>query len=122
MSAKKKRTKSTPALAAKKKPPTKTADTAAAEAKRAPAATAAPVAKKPSALDAAALVLRESGRPLSCPELIQQMAATGIWSSPKGKTPAATLYAALMREVQRKGDAARFVKTGPGRFAYRGTP
>ena len=80
------------------------------------------MAKKPSALDAAALVLRESGRPLSCPELIQQMAATGIWSSPKGKTPAATLYAALMREVQRKGDAARFVKTGPGRFAYRGTP
>jgi hypothetical protein len=59
---------------------------------------------------------------MNCPELIAQMAAKGYWSSPKGKTPSATLYAALQREVQRKGDAARFVKTGPGRFAYRGTP
>jgi hypothetical protein len=65
------------------------------------------------------LVLRESGQPLSCPELIAQMAAKGYWSSPKGKTPSSTLYAALMREVQLKGAASRFVKTGPGRFAYR---
>jgi hypothetical protein len=50
------------------------------------------------------------------------MAAKGYWSSPHGQTPSATLYAALLREVQRKGAAARFVKTGPGRFAYRGTP
>ena len=30
-----------------------------------------------------------------------------------------TLYAAMMREVQQKGKESRFVKTGPGRFAYR---
>ena len=47
------------------------------------------------------------------------MAAKGYWTSPKGKTPSSTLYAALMREVQQKGKASRFVKTGPGRFAYR---
>jgi hypothetical protein len=118
MSAKKKRAKPTPDRAAKKQP----SAPALAETKRAPAATDAPVAKKPSALDAAALVLCESGKPLSCPECIQQMAAKGYWSSPKGKTPAATLYAALMREVKHKGNAARFVKAGPGKFAYRATP
>ena len=109
MTAKKKSARATPAPKSKKKTPS--APT--------PKAAAAAAAKKYSALDAAALVLRESGQPLSCPELIAQMAAKGYWSSPKGKTPSATLYAALMREVQLKGAASRFVKTGPGRFAYR---
>jgi hypothetical protein len=77
--------------------------------------------KKLSALDAAAKLLRESGQPMSCPELIAQMAAKGYWSSPHGKTPGATLYAALTREIRHKGEAARFVKTGAGRFAAHGT-
>jgi hypothetical protein len=122
MPGKKKRATPAPAPATKKKPLAKPAVPAPAAPKQAPAATDDSVAKKYSALEAAALVLRETGQPLSCPVLIQQMAAKGYWSSPKGKTPSATLYAALMREVQRKGDAARFVKTSPGRFAYRGTP
>src|SRR5262249_52802019 len=58
---------------------------------------------KASALDAAARVLRESGQPMNCPELIEQMAAQGYWSSPKGQTPSSTLYAAIAREVKRKG-------------------
>ena len=111
MTAKKKRVPAAPATAAKKKPPAKPA---------APSPAKSAAAKKYSALDAAALVLRESGQPMSCPELIAQMAAKGYWSSPKGKTPASTLYAALAREVQEKGEASRFVKTGPGRFAYHG--
>ena len=74
---------------------------------------------KSSALDAASRVLRESGQPMNCPELIEQMAAKGYWTSPKGKTPASTLYAAIAREVKLKGVASRFLKTGPGRFAYR---
>ena len=74
---------------------------------------------KSSALDAAARLLRESGQPMSCPELIEHMAAQGYWTSPKGKTPSATLYAAIAREVKRKGAASRFIKTGPGRFAAR---
>jgi hypothetical protein len=66
--------------------------------------------------------LREqAGGYQSCPELIAQMAAQGYWSSPQGKTPSATLYAALAREIRIKGKAARFEKTGPGRFAARGT-
>ena len=66
---------------------------AVGEAARSPAGPAS--AKKYSALDAAALVLRESGQPMSCPELIARMAAKGYWTSPKGKTPSSTLYAAM---------------------------
>ena len=74
--------------------------------------------RKLSALDAAAKVLGETGRAMTCPELIAAMAAKGYWTSPAGKTPAATLYAALVREIVTKRDHARFRKTGPGRFAH----
>jgi HB1, ASXL, restriction endonuclease HTH domain len=77
--------------------------------------------KKYSALNAAAQVLQETGKAMTCPELIAQMAARGYWSSPKGKTPWSTLYAALAREIKLKGAAARFQKTGRGTFAYRVT-
>jgi hypothetical protein len=78
-------------------------------------------AKKLSALDAAARVLGERGQAMNCQELIATMAARGYWSSPNGRTPAATLYAALLRELQTKGDKARFCKTGRGTFALRPT-
>jgi hypothetical protein len=103
MPAKKKRVPATSVPATKQKAPAKSA-----------------ASKKLSALDAAALVLREAGQPMSCPELIAQMAAKGYWTSPKGKTPASTLYASMQREAKLKGKASRFQKTGPGRFAYRG--
>ena len=79
---------------------------------------AAPAGKL-SALDAAAKLLAETGQALSCPELITAMAAKGYWSSPKGRTPASTLYSALLRELQSKGEQARFVKAGRGKFALR---
>ena len=116
MTAKKKRTSSNPASAAKKKKPAKTP---ASEPQSPPAAAIPAASAKLSALDAAALVLRQSGQPMSCPELIEQMAAKSYWTSPHGKTPASTLYAAMAREVKVKGAASRFVKTGPGRFAFR---
>ena len=70
-----------------------------------------------TALDAAAQVLTESGTPLSCQEMIAAMAAKDYWSSPKGRTPAATLYSAILRELATKGAASRFRKTERGRFA-----
>ncbi len=73
--------------------------------------------QKMSALDAAAKVLCESKQPLRSGELIEQMAAQGYWKSPGGKTPAATLYAAIMREINMKGQDARFKKTDRGLFA-----
>src|SRR5689334_18463161 len=49
-------------------------------------------AKKLSALNAAARVLSEAGQPMTAREMIDAMAAHGYWTSPGGKTPAATLY------------------------------
>ncbi|MEX2287741.1 MAG: winged helix-turn-helix domain-containing protein [Planctomycetaceae bacterium] len=71
---------------------------------------------KMSALDAAAKVLGESKEPMAAKEMIDAMAAKGYWKSPGGKTPQATLYAAIIREVATKGKDARFKKTDRGRF------
>jgi hypothetical protein len=71
---------------------------------------------KLSALDAAAKVLAETGLAMSCAELIAAMAAKGYWSSPKGRTPAGTLYSAILRELQTKGEKARFCKSERGKF------
>ena len=73
--------------------------------------------KKVSALDAAAKVLGESGEPMNCPAMIEAMAAKGYWKSPGGQTPHATLYRALLREINTKGKEARFKKTERGKFA-----
>jgi hypothetical protein len=74
---------------------------------------------KLSALDAAAKVLGETGQAMNCQELIGAMAAKGYWTSPRGQTPSATLYSAILRELQTKGDKARFVKAARGKFAIR---
>jgi hypothetical protein len=81
----------------------------------------AAASRKVSALDAAAQVLAEVGRALNCQEMIDAMAAKGYWTSPGGKTPAATLYSAILREVAAKGTDARFVKTERGKIARHGT-
>jgi hypothetical protein len=84
------------------------------------AVAAAPKEKKVSALDAAAKVLEETGQPMRCQEMIAQMAAKGYWISPNGRTPSATLYSAVLREIAAKGEDARFVKTERGKFARNG--
>jgi hypothetical protein len=75
-----------------------------------------PKAKKTSALDAATHVLEEAGEPMTCPEMIEAMTAKRNWASPKGLTPAATLYSAILREINAKGKESRFVKTERGKF------
>ena len=70
---------------------------------------------KMSALDAAAKVLLEAGEPLTTKAMIEQMAGKGYWSSPGGKTPEATLYSAILRELK-KGPESRFTKVDRGRF------
>jgi hypothetical protein len=109
--------KTTPTGAAQKA--AKARDSAAAPVappKAAKAATA-PKAQKLSALDAAARVLAETGRAMTCRELIAAMAEKGYWTSPAGRTPHATLNAAVLRELQAKGANARFVKVERGKFA-----
>ena len=76
--------------------------------------------KRVSALDAAAQVLQASGQAMRSQELIAAMAEQGLWSSPNGKTPHATLYAAILREINDKGGDARFRKVERGKFEYAG--
>jgi hypothetical protein len=97
---------------------TPAAETTAETANNSPEPTAS--APPLSALDAAAKVLGESGQAMSCKELITTMAVKGYWQSPKGRTPASTLYSALLRELHTKGKQARFIKVGRGTFALRG--
>ena len=74
-------------------------------------------ARKMGALDAAAIVLADAGKPMRSKDLIAEMAKGGLWTSPGGKTPEATLYAAILREIGAKGTAARFARAGKGEFA-----
>ena len=69
-----------------------------------------------SALDAAAQVLVAGDKPMRVKDLIEQMEAKKLWKSPGGKTPEATLYAAMLREIQAKKSEARFKKIERGLF------
>ncbi len=75
--------------------------------------------KRLSAIDAAAQVLAESHEPLNAKQLIDAIVAKGYWTSPAGKTPHATLYSAILREIKTKGNDARFTKAERGKFAIR---
>lgn len=92
-----------------------------AKADKPPKAPKAPKADgKLSAIDAAAKVLGEAKAPLNTKEMIEAMAKKGYWSSPGGQTPAATLYSAILREIQTKGKESRFKKTERGKFGLNG--
>src|SRR5262245_7490441 len=108
----------------KKTKPAETTTSAEAPAKAAKAKpTKAPAKKtKPakvkrlSAQDAAAKVLTESGTAMNSTEMIEAMSKKGYWSSPNGQTPEATLYAAIIREIGKKGKESRFAKSERGKF------
>jgi hypothetical protein len=106
-------------MATKKKNPHPSTSAKTAKVSKAPktqAASATEANQRLSALDAAAKVLAETGQPMRCSELIAAMTAKGYWTSPAGRTPASTLYAALLRELRSKQDRARFRKTERGKF------
>ena len=75
-----------------------------------------PKPKRMSGLDAAAQVLAEAGKPLNCRAIIEAIIKKSLWGT-KGKTPHATLSAAMSREIKAKGKDARFKKAGRGLFA-----
>ena len=105
MSKKNSKTKQAPAKASGVAKPAKVSRPKAAKTKRI------------GALGAAAGVLKKAGKPMRCPELIKVMAEQKLWSSPNGKTPEATLYAAIIREIRDEGSKARFKKVDRGLFA-----
>ena len=71
-----------------------------------------------SGLDAAAKVLADAGEPLGCKTIVERAIEKGYWKT-GGKTPAATVYAAILREIQKKGDASRFAKADRGMFTLK---
>ena len=98
---------------------TKTAKGATAKkktAKATPAKGAKTKGDKLSALDAAAKVLGEKKQPMNSKEMVTAMESKGYWKSPGGKTPHATLYSAILREIATKGRESRFTKTERGKF------
>ena len=92
------------------KPPAKPAK------RRAAAQAKAAEPKALSGLDAAAQVLREASEPMNAQDLIARILERGLWKT-EGKTPAATIYAAMIREIKAKGPTSRFQKVERGRFA-----
>ena len=74
-----------------------------------------PGAKRVGGLDAAVQVLSEASEPMSCKQIVEHMLADKLWQT-TGKTPAATISAAITREIANKAEASRFRKVAPGRF------
>lgn len=70
--------------------------------------------KKPSGLDLAAKVLAASKEPLNSKTIAERAIEAG-WKT-SGKTPHATLYAAMIREIRDKGKESRFEKVDRGLF------
>ncbi|MBZ0268566.1 winged helix-turn-helix domain-containing protein [bacterium] len=94
----------------------------AAQAAKPPASKATKTAKAPkeakpkriSGLDLAAKILAEAKEPLNAKTIAEGAIAAG-WKT-SGKTPEATLYAAIIREIAKKGKDARFAKHDRGLF------
>jgi hypothetical protein len=78
-------------------------------------------AKKTSQIQAALQVLATSKEPMNCQAMVEAMTSQGLWTSPGGKTPHATLYAAILREINTKGNDARFRKVDRGQFTAAGS-
>ena len=70
---------------------------------------------KMSQMQATMKALGSARKPMSCREIMEAITKKKLWSSPGGKTPEATLYASILRDL-RKGKDSRFKKTAPGRF------
>ncbi|MCL2645589.1 MAG: winged helix-turn-helix domain-containing protein [Phycisphaerales bacterium] len=88
--------------------------------KKAKAVAAKPVeakATKMSGLDAAARVLKESGEAMNAKAMVETMLAKGYWTT-GGRTPSATIYAAVIREIAAKKADSRFKKTDRGLFTF----
>ncbi|MDR0609167.1 MAG: winged helix-turn-helix domain-containing protein [Planctomycetaceae bacterium] len=69
-----------------------------------------------SGLDAAYRVLQEEGRPMRVKEILKLALEKG-YCELRGRTPDATVSAAMETEMKRKGKDSRFIKVDKGLFA-----
>ncbi|MEM7577504.1 MAG: winged helix-turn-helix domain-containing protein [Planctomycetota bacterium] len=76
-----------------------------------------PQEKRLSLIDAAVRVLGDAKEPLGCKQMVERIVERDLWSPRSGgKTPHATLYSAILRDIQKHGDDARFTKVDRGQF------
>jgi len=92
--------------------------TAGKGAKAESAKTECPDGKKFSGLDAAHIVLQNAAEPLNIRQIMDRINERGL-SKLGGRTPSATVVAAILREIKNKHENSRFVKPGKGLFAAR---
>ena len=71
-----------------------------------------------SSRDAAYKVLCATGESMTGRQICEMALDNGYWE-PQGETPEATMVSAMLTEMKKKGDAARFIRTGKGLFAAR---
>jgi hypothetical protein len=83
--------------------------------KQATTATKNSAPTKMSQIQAAIAVLKKARKPMNCKEMVEAMESQKLWSSPGGKTPHATLYASILRDIGQGADA-RFKKIDRGQF------
>ena len=70
-------------------------------------------------VDAAIQVMKAAGKPMNCQDVVKAILERKLWES-AGKTPAATLYSSILREIVKNGADARFKKVERGQFALNG--
>lgn len=95
---------------------------AKAPAKRTTPRPVAPGAKKErhGVLGIAADLLKKAGKPMGAQDIMKAILDAKLWTT-SGKTPASTLYAAIIREIAVKGKEARFRRGAEkGTFEFAG--
>jgi hypothetical protein len=70
--------------------------------------------KKLSLIAAAAEVLGKKKEPMTTKEMVDHVVTAGLWTPGAGKTPHATLYSAILRDL--KSEFPRFEKVNRGQF------
>ena len=74
-----------------------------------------------SAKSAAIKVLQQAGTALHADDITERIMASGLWQS-KGKTPSATVSAAIYSDIKEKGIKSPFVQVSTMTFALRDSP
>ena len=79
--------------------------------------TGAPAGNKMSLVDAAIQVMKEVDEPMNTKRMVELVGECNLWEPSRGgKTPHATLYSAILREIRDKDDNSRFEKVERGKF------
>jgi hypothetical protein len=83
-----------------------------------PAATS--TATRMSLVDAAIQIMKEVDEPMNTKRMVELVSERDLWQPSRGgKTPHATLYSAILREIRDKGDDSRFEKVERGKFTLK---